>query len=31
MLYYDRMDIAEGIDVQKKSRSKNYICHFWCF
>ena len=32
MLYYDRIDIFEGIDVNKRSKSKECdICHYWCF
>ena len=32
MLYYDRIDISEGIDVNKASESKECnICHYWCF
>ena len=32
MLEYDRIDILEGIDVNKTSVSKGCdICHFWCF
>ena len=30
MLYYDRIDIPEGIDVNKTSASKECdICHYW--
>ena len=30
MLEYDRIDILEGIDVNKTSESKEYkICHYW--
>ena len=29
MLYYDRIDVAEGIDVNKTSASKEYnVCHY---
>ena len=29
---YDRIDISEGIDVNKISLSKEYnICHYWYF
>ena len=29
MLYYDRIDVSEGIDVNKTSASKEYdICHY---
>ena len=32
MLYYDRIDVSEGIDVNKTSASKEYdICHYWYF
>ena len=32
MLYYDRMDVSEGIDVNKTSASKESdICHCWYF
>ena len=32
MLYYDRIDISEGIDVNKTSKSKGCdICHYWYF
>ena len=32
MLYYDRIDICEGIDVNKISAWKEcYICHYWYF
>ena len=33
MLYYDRMDVSEGIDVNKRSvRSKECdVCHYWYF
>ena len=32
MLYFDRIDVSEGIDVNKTSESKNCeICHYWCF
>ena len=32
MLYFDRTDISEGIDVTKRSASKEfYICHYWYF
>ena len=30
MLYYDRIDVSEGIDVNKTSKSKEwYIGHYW--
>ena len=32
MLYYDRLDISEGINVNKTSKSKEWdICHYWYF
>ena len=32
MLYYDRIDISEGIDLTKSSKSREYmICHYWFF
>ena len=32
MLYYDRIDVSEGIDVNKTSKSEECdICHYWCF
>ena len=32
MLEYDRIDISEGIDVNKTGASKKYdICHYWYF
>ena len=32
MLYYDRIDVSEGIDVNKTSVSKECdICHYWYF
>ena len=32
MLEYDRIDISEGIDINKKSLSKEWdICHYWYF
>ena len=32
MLYYDRTDVREGIDLEKSSNSKEcMICHFWLF
>ena len=32
MLEYDRIDISEGIDVNKASASKECdICHYWYF
>ena len=32
MLYYDRIDVSEGIDVNKTSASKERdVCHYWYF
>ena len=32
MLYFDRIDVSEGIDVNKRSASKECdICHYWYF
>ena len=32
MLYYDRIDVSEGIDVDKTSTSKECdVCHYWYF
>ena len=32
MLYFDRIDVSEGIDVNKTSVSKGCdICHYWYF
>ena len=32
MIYYDRIEISEGIDVNKTSASKEYdVCHYWYF
>ena len=32
MLYYDRIDVSEGIAVNKTSASKECdICRYWCF
>ena len=32
MLYYDRIDVSEGIGVNKTSASKECdICHYWYF
>ena len=32
MLYYDRTDVSEGIDVNKTSASKEcIICLYWYF
>ena len=32
MLYYDRIDISDGIDLSKTSTSKGCdVCHYWYF
>ena len=32
MLRYQKIDISEGIDVNKASASKECeVCHYWCF
>ena len=32
MLQYDRIDISEGIDINKTSESKEcMLCHYWYF
>ena len=32
MLYFDRIDVCKGIDVNKTSASKECdICHYWYF
>ena len=32
MLYCDRIDVSEGIDINKTSASKEYdVCHYWYF
>ena len=32
MLYYDRTDISEGIDLAESNNSKEcMICYYWCF
>ena len=32
MLYYDRIDVCEGIAVNKTNESKQCdICHYWYF
>ena len=32
MLYYDKIDISKGIDINKTSASKDCcICHYWYF
>ena len=32
MLEYDKIDISEGIDINKTNESKEFkICHYWYF
>ena len=32
MIHYDRIDLSEGIDVNKTSASREYdVCHYWYF
>ena len=32
MLAYERIDISDGIDVNKSDESKECtLCHYWCF
>ena len=32
MIEYDKIDISEGIDINKTNASKEYeICHYWYF
>ena len=32
MLYFDKIDVSEGIDVNKASVLKKcHICHYWYF
>ena len=32
MLYYDRIGVSEGIDINKTCASKEcVICHYWYF
>ena len=32
ILYFDRINVSEGIDVSKKSASKDcIICYYWYF
>ena len=32
MLEYDRIDISQGIDMNKTNKSKEcHICHYWYF
>ena len=31
MIYYDRIDVSEGVDDNKISASKEFVvCHYWC-
>ena len=32
MIYFERIDVSEGTDVNKRSASKECdICHYWYF
>ena len=32
MIYFDRIDVFEGTEFNKASKSKECdICHYWCF
>ena len=31
MLYYDRIDVLEGSDVNKSKSKECIICHYWYF
>ena len=32
MLYFDKIDVSEGIDVNKTSAAKECdVCHYWYF
>ena len=32
MLHFDRIDVSEGIDANKRIKSQEYdICHYWYF
>ena len=32
VLYYDKIDVSEGIDINKTNASKECdVCHFWYF
>ena len=32
MIYFDRIDVSEGIDVNRTSASKERdVCHYWYF
>ena len=32
MLDFDRIDVSEGVEINKTIASKEYdVCHYWCF
>ena len=32
MLKYDKIDVSEGIDLNKTNKSKECMsCHYWCY
>ena len=32
MLQYDRIEVSEGIDINRTSKLKEcMLCHYWCF
>ena len=32
MLYFDRIDVSEGIDINERSASKEFdVCHYYFF
>ena len=31
MLYFDRIDVSEGIDINRSKSKKCDICHYWYF
>ena len=32
MIYFNRIEVSEGIDINKTSVSNECdICHYWCF
>ena len=32
MLYYNKIDVSEGVNINKAGASKEcYICHYWYF
>ena len=32
MFYYNKIDVLEGIDINKSNKSKEcMICHYWYF